>query len=366
MKLENNSNRDKLYRFFIVLFSILLIFLIFRNQENQENILNIFKSRDISNMKVRKDRTISVEGVKDLGYYSDGIVVHKDNKLIKYDQKGTKVWERDIVLKDYGVHFGRINMFIYDKSIGYIQFLNPQGDIVKEQNLDEEIRNLSTDFQNILVYSLGQDKNEFVYIFDQTGKLLVKNDMGLKNILTYSNAKNDETYGIGSLSFEGDKIKSNFRSFLISGKELYNRKFKGEIILFSKFIDNHRVVIMTDKKVYLLNDFEGNTLWERPYDLIKDIDILDNKINILFGNSLETISANGEIDTKQSFTEEYKNITTLSDSVLVHGHRDFLMLKDGQEINKKSFDDNIVKVIRGRYKFAIIFEDRIDLYKVME
>ncbi len=48
---------------------------------------------------------------------------------------------------------------------------------------------------------------------------------------------------------------------------------------------------MTDKSIYMLKN--EDILWEREFQLIKDIYIDRTKIYVLYGNTLETISIDG-------------------------------------------------------------------------
>ena len=365
MILKEKIEKNKLYKFFIVLLSIVLIIVIFAKQENQEKFLGLFNRDDISNVNIDKKKTINLENIKDAINYEECIVVHKENQLVGYGYDGKEQWSKDIVLKNYNLFFGESNIYIYEKPTGYIQFINKSGDIFKEMNLDEEIKGLKKDYENIIVYT-EKDSNEKIYIIDKNTNIREVNDLELKNILTYSASKEYASYGISTLNLDAKDMNSKFTAFKYGNQVLYRKDFNGEMVLYSKFLDTHRVVIMTDKNVYLLNDFEGNTLWKKSYELIKDIDVKDNKINILYGNTLETLAANGHIDSKYSFVDNYRKIVTFDNFIMVYGDNNIMAIRDGEELFKEEVKNKLIKIQPGKEKFIIIYEDKIDVYNILD
>lgn len=363
MKLKEKIEKNKMYKFFIILLSIILVIIIFSQKENQEKFLSFFNRDDISNINISKNKTINLEGIKDAFNYKDFVVIHKDNELKGYDYDGKEVWEKDIVLKDYSLYFGDLNIYIYEKSTGYIQFINSSGDIFKELNLEEEIIGLRKDNEKILVLTKTEDK-EKLYIIDKDGAIVETNDLDLKKILTYTASKDYTSYGLSILDPENPR-NSRFIAFKYDSLVLYRKEFKEEMVLYSQFLDTHRVVVMTDKNVYLLNDFEGNTLWKKPYELIKDIDVKDNKINILYSNTLETVSASGDIDSKYSFIEDYNKVVSFDDFIMVYGSNNIMAIKDGEELFKEEVKNELVKIQAGKDKFIIIYKDKVDVYSIV-
>lgn len=363
--MRENIDRAKTYKFFILLLTIVLVIVVFAKKENQEIFLSIFNRDDISNVNIDKKKTIGLDKIKDAVCYDDCIVIHKDDKLLGYSFDGKELWEKDIVLKNYSLFFGDSNIYIYEKPTGYIQFINKSGEIFKEMNMEEEIKGLRKDYDSIIVYT-EKEANEKVYIIDKETNIREVNDLELRNILTYSVSKDYASYGIGTLNLEDQAMDSRFTAFKYGKQVLYRKDFKGEMILYTKFLDTHRVVIMTDKNVYLLNDFEGNTLWKKSYELIKDIDVKDNKINILYGNSLETLAANGHIDSKYSFIDNYSKIVSFDKFIIVYGDKHIMAIKDGEELFKEEVKNKLIKIQPGKNRFIIIYEDKIDVYSILD
>lgn len=361
--MNEKIEKNKLYKFFIILLSIVLIIIIFSQKENQKRFLNFFNRDDISNINISKKKTINLENIKDAINYKDVVVIHKDNKLIGYNYDGKVIWEKDIVLKDYNLYFGDMNIYIYDKPTGYIQFVNSSGNIFNEEYLDEEIIGLRKDNGKVLVHTRDED-TEKLYIINDEAEIVETNDLDLKNILTYTASKDYTSYGMSILNPERMK-DSRFIAFKYDGLVLYRKEFKEEMVLYSQFLDTHRVVIMTDKNIYLLNDFEGNTLWQKSYELIKDIDVNENKINILYGNTLETISVAGNIDSKYSFIEDYNNVVSFDNFIIVYGEKDIMAIKDGKELFKEEVNSELVKIQPGKDKFIIIYKDKVDIYNIV-
>lgn len=360
-----NIDRGKAYKFFILLLSIVLAIVIFAKKESQEKLLSLFSRNNRSDIRVSREKTINLEGIKDAIAYDDVIVAHTGDSLVGYSFDGNEIWKKDIVLKNYSLYFGDTGVYICDKPTGYIQFVNTSGEIFKEINLEEEIKGLKQDYDNIIVCTV-KDNNEKVYIIDKNINIKEINDLEIKNILSYSVSKDYTSYGISNLNLDSKDMGSRFTAFKYGKEVLYRKDFNNEMILYTKFLDTHRVVVMTDKNLYLLNDFEGNTLWKKPYELIKDIDVRDNKINILYGNTMETLSANGHLDSKYSFLEDYSRIVSFDKFILAYGKNHIMLVKDGKEAYKEELKGEVKKIRASKNRFIVIYDNKIDVYKTLD
>ncbi len=362
--MKNSIEKNKLYKFLIIFLSIILIIVIFSQKNIQIKFLSLFNGDNISNINIKKGKTINLESVKNAVPYNDSVIVYSGNKLSGYDYDGKNIWEKDLVLNNYDLYFGEMNIYIYEKSSGYIQFINSKGDIFKEINLGEEIIGLKEDNRKILVHTKNEG-TEKINILDEKGDTVEVNNLEIKNILTYTSARDYNSYGISILNPE-TPLDSRFIAFKYGELILYRKEFKDEMVLYSEFIDSHRVVIMTDKNIYLLNDFEGNTLWKKNYELIKDINIINGKINILYGNKLEILSASGNIDSKYSFIEDYTKITPLDDFVIAYGKNNIIAIKDGVELFSEEVKSELIKIESGKNNFIVIYKDKVDIYNIVK
>ena len=361
--MKGKSEKMKLNKFLIVFLGILLFILIFIKSENQKGFLNFFSKE--GDLNIKKIESIGIEGVKDAESYEDRAVFYLEDKLQCYDYEGDLLWEKEIVLKNYSVFLGDSNIYVYEKPTGYIQFIDQEGTIIKEMNLDEPIVGLKKEYDSMMVYTKKANE-EKVYIIDKKTNVREVNDLGFEKILTYAISEDYTSYGISTLRMEDEKMGSRFTALKYGKNVLYRKDLPGEMILYTKFLDTHRVVIMTDKSIYLLNDFEGNTLWKKSYDLIKDIAVSDNKVNVLYGNTLETLSISGNVDSKYSFVDSYSRLISLDSFILVYGEEGFIALKDGEEIFKEKTKSKVVKAKSNKNKFLLVYEDKVDVYDIVK
>ena len=271
---------------------------------------------------------------------------------------GTKEWEKEFNLDDPKIVFGENNIYVYEKPTGDIYFLNERGETVERIQLETKINNIVESYGSILIY-IKKANMESINILDKEGKIIENTLIKNGNILTCSMAKDNATYSISTLNLKDEDLRSEIQVFKIGGEPLFTHKFINEILLYSNFIEDNKLIVMTDKSLYSIS--EGNVLWEKQIQLIKDINVHEDSIDILFGNTLDTISMDGKVKRKYSFSEEYKKIITYNKYLVIYGDEYIMVLEDGKEIYKYRSEDTILKVIQGKQNLIVIYEDRIEL-----
>lgn len=116
---------------------------------------------------------------------------------------------------------------------------------------------------------------------------------------------------------------------------------------------------MTNSNLYCIGKKE--ILWHRPYESLKDIHFSNGNIYILYSNTMEIISIDGDIKFKISFSEEYKKILVYDNYLVLYGSEYIIGLDDEGEIFKYNSEDNIVKAVKDNRKIMILYNDKIDL-----
>lgn len=352
---EKGKNIKGFKLFIIILIGVILLF---SKKENQEKVIDFIKTAKIKNKNLTVIQSIPMEkGIKDIGFYDKELMIWKDKKLIRLKKDGLKEWEKEFNLEELKVSFGNENIYVYEKPTGNIYFLNDLGETIHRVELKTSINNLIESNGYVLVH-IKKENMESINILNQEGKIVENNLIKDENILTYSMNKDKEIYAISLLNLKDKNIKSEVEVFKIGGNLLFTTEFNNEIVLYLNFIDN-RLIVMTDKSLYCLND--GKILWEKQFQLIKDIYIHKGRINLLFGNTLEIISVDGETEERFSFAEEYKKIVKYDKNLVLYGDEYIIGLKDGKEIFKFKSNDTILKIIEGKKNFIVIYEDRIDI-----
>lgn len=345
----------------IKLFIIFLIgiMLLFTKQESQERFISLITRGKTpkDNLKIVGSMKIG-QGINGIGFHGKDIIIWENNKLGKFKIDGSNEWEKAFSFDQPMLRFGKDNIYVCEKTTGDIYILNSQGETLKKVELNTEIINLKEENNNTLVHIKNIDTDlESIKILDKNGDIVDEILAEGGNILTYS--INEDTYAISTLELDEEKLKTKVETFKISGELLYTSFFNDEIVLFSSFIDRDKLLTMSDNTLYLID--RENKLWEKKLQLVKDICIDKNKINILYGNTLETLSLNGETEKKYSFTEEYNNIIAYDKHLVLYGDENIIGLKNGKEIFKYSSDEIILDVLESKQNLIVIYENKIDV-----
>ncbi|QQY79783.1 hypothetical protein EDD65_10713 [Keratinibaculum paraultunense] len=347
------------FKIFIIL--LLGIILFFLNEENQIKFIQFINGNLFANLEPIIEKSISIgEDIEKVFIHGGSIVLWKDNKLIKLDFDGNKQWERDFIFDNTGISVGEKYIYVFEKPSGIIHFLDTNGETAHRVDLETPIVNIVEKDKNVLVHIIKGNK-EGISTLDMEGNTIDEFLIGDKNILTYDINEDNFTYIISSLKLDKNEITSEVQVFKKGNELLLEKEIKDEMILYTNFIDKDKVLIMTDGSLYMLKEKE--ILWEKEFQLIKDIYVDGSKIYILYGNTIETISIDGETQEKISFTEEYKKILPFNGYLIVYGDEYILGLKKEEELFKYKSEEPILKIIEELDKLILIHEDKIELMK---
>lgn len=347
------------FKIFIIL--LLGIILFFLNEENQKKFIKFANGNLFANIEPTIEKSISIEkDIEKVFIHGGGIILWKDNKLIKLDFDGNKQWERDFIFDDTGISIGEKYIYIFEKLSGIIHFLDTNGETAYRIDLETPIMNIIENEKTILIHIIKGDK-EGIITLDMGGNIIEEILIENKNILNYTIDEDDFIYMISNLKLDKNTIISEVQVFKKGNELLLEKEIKDEMILYSNFIAKDKVLIMTDESLYMLKEKE--ILWDRKFQLIKDIYVDDSKIYILYGNTLETISIEGVTQEKTSFTEEYKKILPFNGYLIVYGDEYVMGLKKEEVIFKYKSEEPILKIIEKLDKLILIYEDKIELMK---
>lgn len=359
MESKENKRINLGFKIFIIL--LIGIILLFSKKENQEKFIDFIQVVKSSSIDLKVIESFPIESnIDNIAFYNKGIMIWKDKKLTRLSLKGSKEWEKEFILDEPHAVFGEKGIYIYEKSTGDIYFLDSSGETEEKIELNTSINNIVEGFENIIVHN-QKTNMESLNILDKKGNIIVNNLIDDKNILTYCINENSTEYALSALNLNEENIKSELQVFNLDGKISSTSQFDNEIILYSNYIEDDKILVMSDKSLYVYN--KGNILWQKEFQLIKDIYVNKEKINILYGNTLEILSFDGMMEEKYSFAEEYKKIIAFDKYITLYGEEYIIGLRDGKEIFKYKSEDPILKVVEGSQNLIVVYEDRIDLVK---
>ncbi|MCF6466139.1 DUF5711 family protein [Clostridium sp. Cult2] len=345
------------FKFLIIIF--IGIILLFSRRDNQEKFINFIKTSKIRNKELKLEKSIPIDiNIDQIAFYDGSIVVWGDNKLRRLKLDGNLEWQKEFNIEEPMAYFGEEGIFICERSMGQVYSLNPKGETIEKFQLNGKVYNIDKRAENILVHIKEGDR-EVIKILDSNGQPIGEKLVENHNILTYSIGENNKRYALSTLNLKGENLKSEIQTYGLEGEFLWTASLDNEIVLYTNFIDEDNLIVLSDKGMYLLND--GNILWKKQFQLIKDINMDEENIHILHGNILETISFDGRTVEKKSFIEEYKKIIPFEKYLILYGNNYIIGLKEGEEVFKYKSEDSMLSVTQGAQKLFVVYKNKIDI-----
>lgn len=352
MDVKRKSN--KLLKLIVLL--LIAIILIFSHKEIQEKFINFISNTSNDKRKLQVVKSIHIDAAIDnIAYYDNNIITWSDKKLTIYDLNGSKIWEKEFNLTDPKTTIGENRIYVYDKALGDVYYLNSKGETLGRFQTGVEIVNIMEASNNIIVHT----KEEGIRIMDLDGGIAATRLIEDNSILTYSLNNNSSIYSFSTLNLNGENIKSEIQTYNIGGEFLSTLYLDDQIVLYLRFTDRNRLIALTDKGLYCIDD--GNILWEKELNLVKDIYIKDGNIGVLYGNTFELFSMDGSSKDKYTFSEEYKKMIPFGGYTVLYGSNHIIGLKGGEEVFEYESEDPINKVVQGNQNLIVVYGSRIDI-----
>lgn len=355
---EEKRNNHKEFKIFIIIFLIASVFLL--KEENQNKLKEIFRSMN------NKEKTLTVvdffkyeEEVLDLNVYDNTIALWKNNKISFKEFDGTNIIEKEFNFENPFIHYGDNNIYVMDKSTGDIYFLDKKGETLNREQLNKKIFNLKESNKN-LIYHIKSTGQETINVLDKDGIQIGNCSYEDKNILTYEANDKGSKNAIAVLDVNEGIIKSHIDFYGKNNEKVHELDILGEIIVFLNFTSKDEVVALTDNGLYFIKD--GNILWKKNFDLMKDIYMGNDKIYVLYSNYLETIYFDGKIESKVGFGEDYKKILPFQKNILLYGNNNLTIVEKDKQILKH--EENILGVYTSKDNIVVLTPEEIKTYKM--
>lgn len=355
---EEKKSNHKEFKIFIIIFLIASLFLL--KEENLNKIKELLGS--INN----KDKVLTIidsfkyeEEPVDLNVYDNTIILWQNNKLSFKELDGTNIIEKEFNFEEPSIHYGNNNIYVMDKSTGDIYFLNKKGETINREQLNKEIFNLRESNKNVIYHMKSQDK-EIINVSDKDGVQVGNYSYENKSILTYEASDRGSKNAIAVLDINEGTIKSHVDFYGKNNEKVHELDILGEIVVFLGYTSKDELVILTDNGLYFIKD--GEVLWKKKFDLIKDIYMDNDKIYLLYSNYLETIYFNGKTESKIGFGEDYKKIVPFQKNVILYGNNNITIVEKDKQILKH--EEDILGVYSGKDNIVVLVPGEIKTYRV--
>lgn len=351
--MEKRKISGKFAFFFLIILPFLITFTIFFLR-NKKAIM------EKSSSLLKKEKTLEIAEIVKYEGHIDGVNIFKDN-IVSFHEARLQINKSDgSLVKDKSIddlepffYVGKKYIYIVDKYNGNISYYDGQGEKLKDQKLDKSILDIREVGDN-LIYHL-KSQGDSLLIANQKNDILFNEEVDF-NILTYD-AK-DDTVAIGGLKLEGEVI---LNEVYIYGEERDRLDLGRETPLYIKVIGKNDIVVLTDENLFRYKD--GEYIFNLAYDFIKDIEVNDNKIHIIYNNVYEIVDFEGELLSHLEFEESYDSMEILGSEIFISNKLGFKIL-NGDKIILEHFEAN-EKVIPRENKIYLFGEGNLKIYLIV-
>ncbi|HZK33341.1 MAG TPA: DUF5711 family protein [Tissierellaceae bacterium] len=358
--MENNKdNRFKKIKLFIA-FVLLAILIIISNKNNQRKILEFVNSFNKGEKTLELINYFDNHNIIDVNIYKNTIAIWEENRILFTNRDGELILEKNFNFIEPAIYYGEKYIYPYDKATGDIYFFHNNGSSFEKLQLGKEIFNIK-ERNGYLMCHLKAGNIEKIDILDKDWTLIGSPTFDDKNILSYDINKRGTKILVSLLNLNNDRLKSEIYYYGENNEEQGSLTIEGEIILFNELIKDNSQVILTDKALYYVKDEE--IVWEKSFNLIKDIYIFKDTIYLLHGNYLEAINLKGEIKNAIGFTENYNSISNFNGNTLVYGDEKLAVVKNGELILEH--EEFILKAYTNGIDLLILGPDSLNIYELI-
>lgn len=355
--MEEKNKKNISFRIFASLLILLILF--FSKRENQERFIELMNLDSLVLNEVDIVNSISVdENIDDIAYYKEHIIIWQGNRLIRYNKEGNKEWEKEFNFTSPYITFGNKGIYICDRSLGDIYYINSDGDTIGRFKVEGIINSIKEYSEYILVH-VKEDSKEGIRILDYSGNLISKISTDEGSILNYCLNNEEDKYAYSILKLENERIKSEIKLYTLGDELNWNFQLEDEIIMYLTFVDERGLVAVSDGGLYYID--EGNVLWQKDITSVKDIHVGGEDIYFLYDKTYDIISLDGTVKDNMTISEEYNNFIFIDGYTIAYGEKNIMGIRGMKKIFNYESKEPIIKVIPANRNLIVMYDNRIDI-----
>lgn len=356
------AKRPRGFKIFILILLLLIVF--FSNEDIRLKFEDLIrKIGGNSKTLVLKDSFPIKINTENMKLYENMLIRWEEGSIIAVRIDGNKGWEKKSDFQEPLVSFGKNNIYFSEGSTGDIYYLSKEGKSIKRVEMKSQISRMF-EKNNALIIAQNNDAGGKLSILDGNGKLIASSIFEDGYFLDLNVDDKKTKYGISTLNLDEDNMNSTFVLYEMNGKEINRYKFNDEILIFTQFVNNDNLILLTDSKIYFLKS--NNIIWEKGMNKIKNIYVQDKNIYLLYDDTLEIINFEGKTEEKISLKEEYNKIIFFNDKYFLLFGDTYIsgFSKEGKEVLKYKTDGEIKNVFANGKEVVVIFPEKIEIMEI--
>ncbi len=329
----------------------------------------------ISNTVCKKNRTLELvckssinwDKNSQIEFINDKIIYYNNKKINWFNLKGKNIATKSIDLYSPLVKISENGILIADSTRGIVKLLDLYGNILWEKKVNN-IKQISENSGKYIIQDRTMNKESQVKIFNKSGQIYTNykaNDGKIIN--SYINIDEDiKIYTI--LDIQNSVINNKMLVFNKDQNLSWDKEFNEEIIQKIVFLNNDKVVVVTDEKIYAVKN--GKILWSKQIveDLIyvganEDKDI----IYIVKRQNIEFIDIKGRIKEKIDTDISCKRVVYYDNKLYTVGYNEIIGYDiQGNKILYFKNDEKIMDFCIKNNRALIITEKYINVMNIID
>ena len=356
---DENLKIPKSFKIYLII--LLVAGIVFINPSSREKIFDTLNLFSASEKELQLVNEFNIDkGFEKIDISKDKVIKWNDNKLSFLDFNGFEVLKKDFKFEDPDVYFGESTIYVMDKASGNLYLLNKAGETIKRLELKSPFLKLKEDGDKLYIYKKDGDK-ESVDIINKDGELLKTHEEKIP-LLAVAMGNKDKEYLISTLDIHKD-LKTMVNIYSIDGADIGSIEIKDELVIYSEFIRD-RVVIATEKKVYLLED--GKIKWDKEIEGLKDIKLVNKDIYLLYKNKFEILNLKGRAKEEIVLKEDLEDIRFIEDSIVLFGKKNIVIPGKKKNILNFKTKEDILDLKYDENNLLIQKEGKVEIYNIIE
>lgn len=350
---KTNKNNKKKFKLFILIFIFAVLIL-----SNKDFLQKILPSWSNKTLQVVQKYPINQE--EKVRFYDDLLIKWNGKSVIALNKDGTSKWEKEVTFENPLVFLGTDTIYICEGNTGDLYFVDLDGKSLKRIQMENYIKKI-VEKDGLIFITLESEDGEKLTIMNKKG--VVQNNILLKDkrLLNFSANKNRTNIVLSTLGIEEGDLNSKLIFYKEKGEYVSELDFNEEIITSIEFVDENSIVVFTDSRFYFIE--EGNTLWKRDMEHIKDmyVNTKDKDIYFLTSDTLEVISYKNKVEESISLNREYNKVEGFNKGVLLVGDNEIIGINNGRENLKYETQEKIEDVIIEDSDIILFTANRINI-----
>ncbi|SHJ93827.1 DUF5711 family protein [Paramaledivibacter caminithermalis] len=372
-KKKKGLNRTRFLIFSMVIASMLfgavkLVHFVIPSFVNKDVNLKRINTINYSNRK-DKDRKINIES------FNEHICKFEEGKLSTYNEEGEMLWEKKLDIEEAIIKGNQNNIVIADSSGGDIYYINYEGEIKIQNNLEKAIIDMKINESGHALVMLEKE----IYVFNPDGEIISNFTIPKGEVIDGDLSPDNSTIALTILAVEEKKFYSNILFYSLEGKVLSGKKFDNIVIYKIFLINNENLLVLGDSSILMLTK-DNNILWKKNFQETINRGVLNNQgllvlnlvdkkntiIDTKNRNTISQLDLEGNILNKTPIVGEILGLDIGEDKLGVFTDRTIYIIdKKGNKVLEKKINGDIKNINWvSKRNLLIVYKDKLEVMEM--